>query len=838
MNFIHIGDLSKNLYQIKICGLNFSTKILNPEPSSGKRRRQTFFQKVIESPEARERATFTRFKEKALLLGGLFEDEGGTWIFNHTNHSSIEWNKVEDINPELSNRYSHTCLYEEKKDAFIVFGGCNGDEILNDLWILNLAQDKEEKYIFKYEKIELDNSPSSRYDHGACIVGQKMYLFGGTSESTTYGDLWIFNIEHKKWRQIETNSSFPSPRSSHLFVSIDKIVILFGGIDRFKMNYPLDAYKFDTSTLKWIEEKFSVDEHRKICSPSKPRFNFSYCTYNKVIFIHGGLTFTKKLFFNNLKIINQVSLIETNLTESKEMKFKEWIVRRVLGSGTFGEVFKVSNMESPNEFFALKVLKSSKEKESSNSDIIIEDEKLSNDLREVLLQEKMNHKNILPILDAFITKNTVTKENQVCILMPLMKFTFKDIIIKKRKEFQELTNLLKTHAAREKFEGSLMEILIGILEGLNHIHSNSILHLDLKPENVLFDETNDIPKIADFGLSKRIGVKDSFRARGTPGYMDDLAYKGEFSTSTDVYAFGVIMYNFLVFKSQNLLEKITFKFDTIIQNFIHGEKYAKIIQQCLEKNLEKRISISKMLTQLNNLRNLLIGSKIKHHIKGSPSMPMLKRIPSTPREETIKSDIKRFSGTKTIEAIFNSMNLDQYKEVFHKDGLDIKSSFLFLPEEKIIKNVKNVFHRNRILLMLSELENEQISQHKEFKDFLEKYDLDEFYEKLLSLGYDDLYFLAKLSEKEIELLEIPNLALYLKDVELFEEDFKFYDIGQWLKYIGLKQYDNLFVGALNMLDLFQLSENDIDELLKSLPEGHLLKFKKKLIEQKQIWLKK
>lgn len=187
--------------------------------------------------------------------------------------------------------------------------------------------------------------------------------------------------------------------------------------------------------------------------------------------------------------------------------------------------------------------------------------------------------------------------------MPLMKNTFKDIIVKKKKEFQEIMKYLKKDPIREKFEGSLLEILIGILEGLHHIHSKNILHLDLKPENILFEENQDLPKIADFGLSKRMGMKDSFRARGTPGYMDEGAYLGEFSIYTDVYAFGIIMYNFLTFKSTPVFDE-AHKFETISQNFIHGEKYIKPIQSSLEKNLDKRITIIKILNQLNNLKNL------------------------------------------------------------------------------------------------------------------------------------------------------------------------------------------------------------------------------------------
>lgn len=41
----------------------------------------------------------------------------------------------------------------------------------------------------------------------------------------------------------------------------------------------------------------------------------------------------------------------------------------------------------------------------------------------------------------------------------------------------------------------------GICEGLHYLHQNNILHLDLKPGNILLDE-DMMPKITDFGLSR------------------------------------------------------------------------------------------------------------------------------------------------------------------------------------------------------------------------------------------------------------------------------------------------------------------------------------------------
>lgn len=45
------------------------------------------------------------------------------------------------------------------------------------------------------------------------------------------------------------------------------------------------------------------------------------------------------------------------------------------------------------------------------------------------------------------------------------------------------------------------QIFKGMCEGLHYLHSNRIVHLDLKPDNILLDDTM-VPKIVDFGLSR------------------------------------------------------------------------------------------------------------------------------------------------------------------------------------------------------------------------------------------------------------------------------------------------------------------------------------------------
>jgi serine/threonine protein kinase len=52
------------------------------------------------------------------------------------------------------------------------------------------------------------------------------------------------------------------------------------------------------------------------------------------------------------------------------------------------------------------------------------------------------------------------------------------------------------------------KIIKGICKGLVFVHSIGIVHMDLKPQNILLDDKM-VPKIADFGLSRLFGQEQT-----------------------------------------------------------------------------------------------------------------------------------------------------------------------------------------------------------------------------------------------------------------------------------------------------------------------------------------
>ncbi|XP_015878446.3 rust resistance kinase Lr10 isoform X2 [Ziziphus jujuba] len=96
----------------------------------------------------------------------------------------------------------------------------------------------------------------------------------------------------------------------------------------------------------------------------------------------------------------------------------------------------------------------------------------------------------------------------------------------------------------------LYDIALGIAKGIDYLHQGCdqrIIHLDIKPHNVLLDK-NFNPKMSDFGMAKLYPKEQSSismtAARGTIGYIAPEVFSRNFrhvSYKSDVYSFGMLL---------------------------------------------------------------------------------------------------------------------------------------------------------------------------------------------------------------------------------------------------------------------------------------------------------
>ncbi|CAI9089140.1 OLC1v1023651C1 [Oldenlandia corymbosa var. corymbosa] len=159
------------------------------------------------------------------------------------------------------------------------------------------------------------------------------------------------------------------------------------------------------------------------------------------------------------------------------------------------------------------------------------------------------------------------------------------------------------------------KIISDIAKGLAYLHeecSPKIIHLDIKPENILLDETFNA-KISDFGLSKLI-EKDQSRVittmRGTPGYLAPEWLSAAITEKVDVYSFGIVMIDgdkhlLAVFKGKaeegKLKELVDKRSEIMQENIEEAVEMMKIAAWCLQGDFTKRPSMSLVVKVMEGL---------------------------------------------------------------------------------------------------------------------------------------------------------------------------------------------------------------------------------------------
>jgi len=146
--------------------------------------------------------------------------------------------------------------------------------------------------------------------------------------------------------------------------------------------------------------------------------------------------------------------------------------------------------------------------------------------REIDIMKKVQHKNVLKLVEIYET------DNHLSLVMELVNGgeLFYKIVDKGNYS-----------------EGEARDIIRQLVEGVDYLHGKGIAHRDLKPENLLCSENEEgvVIKIADFGLSKAFSNGSVLETScGTPDYAapEVLRMDGAYDKSVDLWSMGVITY--------------------------------------------------------------------------------------------------------------------------------------------------------------------------------------------------------------------------------------------------------------------------------------------------------
>lgn len=74
------------------------------------------------------------------------------------------------------------------------------------------------------------DGPPRRFSHASVVYKDSMYIFGGgSSTSTTFNDLWRFDLSKRQWIRLQSVGTYPSPKACSTMVYYKEKLILFGG---------------------------------------------------------------------------------------------------------------------------------------------------------------------------------------------------------------------------------------------------------------------------------------------------------------------------------------------------------------------------------------------------------------------------------------------------------------------------------------------------------------------------------------------------------------------------------------------------------------------------------
>ncbi|BFU22689.1 protein kinase domain containing protein [Entamoeba histolytica] len=247
-------------------------------------------------------------------------------------------------------------------------------------------------------------------------------------------------------------------------------------------------------------------------------------------------------------------IFETELTSL--LDYDELKIDKKLGEGAFGIVFKG---ELRGNKVAIKQMKNM----AGDSETIEEFEK------EVMMLDKFRSDYIIHFYGA------VFIPNKYCMVTEYAEYgSIQDSIHKYSKDKKP------GHKLRIKF-------MIDAAKGIEYLHSNGILHRDIKPDNILIVSVNPNTlvnaKLTDFGSSRNVNMMMTnmtfTKGVGTPMYMaPEVLDQKKYKMPSDIFSFGVSLFEAYIWNTPYPIEKFKYPWD--IAQFIGSGKRLEKPNKC------------------------------------------------------------------------------------------------------------------------------------------------------------------------------------------------------------------------------------------------------------------
>ena len=275
-------------------------------------------------------------------------------------------------------------------------------------------------------------------------------------------------------------------------------------------------------------------------------------------------------------------------------------------------------------------------------------------LQEVYILKNIKHSNVIRLLEVFESPKH---------LLIVMEYSGGGDLLKYIKKHGRLT------------ESKAREYFIQIVYGLAHCHWRSVLHRDVKLDNILLDSNGGV-KLCDFGVSK-IMKKDQVinEQCGTPAYIapEIISDQGYSGFNVDIWSLGVLLYAMLwgtvPFKASNmkdlhnLIMKGSFSFPWELSSDVKD-----LIKNMLKLKPEDRYSIPEILNS-----DWIKSREMTHDSLGE--IDINTNVSLSRKELNIMNDSGSMSGivNVNVDNLFNKDNYDT--KLNYKDYIAISQDF-------------------------------------------------------------------------------------------------------------------------------------------------------------------
>jgi NIMA (never in mitosis gene a)-related kinase len=224
-----------------------------------------------------------------------------------------------------------------------------------------------------------------------------------------------------------------------------------------------------------------------------------------------------------------ISLLENN---NQMNKIRNFTIINELGKGAYATVYKVLS-EDDGKVYVLKKINLKNHKTKIEEDNIL---------------KKIDHKHIIKYYDSFLEKD------DLCIILEYA-------------EGGDLYSLMKSYRRKKTFisEDKIWNYTYQILLGLDYLHSNNIIHRDIKLLNIFLKD--NIIKIGDLGVSKIVEEKFDLDYRvGTPLYLaPEFIKQIAYDFKVDIWSLGCSLFHLLTFEPPFYEEHINLLENKILQ---------------------------------------------------------------------------------------------------------------------------------------------------------------------------------------------------------------------------------------------------------------------------------